>query len=136
MDSSVEKPHSSRRILVVDDNRDAAKTLSMLLKISGNETYTAHDGEEAIEKASVIRPDAIILDIGLPKASGYDVCRFIRAQPWGRHIAMVALTGWGQEEDRHESHEAGFNGHLVKPVDYQDLVQLLVKLQNERLEPL
>ena len=89
-----------KRILVVDDNRDSAMTLAMLLKVTGNDTRTAHDGMEAIEQAEAYRPAVILLDIGLPKMNGYDACRRIRAQPWGEDILMVALTGWGQAEDR------------------------------------
>jgi PAS domain S-box-containing protein len=114
------------RILVVDDNTDAASSLAILLQMTGNETQMAHDGLEAVEVAEKFRPDVILLDIGLPKLSGYDACRRIREQPWGKSILMVALTGWGQEEDRRRSTEAGFNGHMVKPVDYTALMKLLV----------
>ena len=120
-----ERVVTARRILVVDDNRDSAMSLAMLLKVTGNDTRTAHDGVEAIELAEAYRPAVILLDIGLPKMNGYDACRRIRAQPWGEDILMVALTGWGQEEDRRKSQEAGFNGHLVKPVEYAALARLL-----------
>jgi CheY-like chemotaxis protein/two-component sensor histidine kinase len=120
---------TARRILVVDDNRDAAKSLAMLLKVTGNDTQTAHDGLEAIEHAEAYRPAVILLDIGLPKINGYDACRRIREQPWGKDVVIVALTGWGQEEDRRKSQEAGFNGHLVKPVDYAALTRLLADLE-------
>ena len=125
--------HSSRttalrRILVVDDNRDSATTLAMLLSLTGNETKTAFDGLEAVETAATFRPDAILLDIGLPKLNGYEVARKIREQPWGQQMVLVALTGWGQEEDRRKSSEAGFNGHLVKPVDHAALMKLLGEL--------
>jgi len=115
----------ARRILVVDDNRDSASSLSMLLKLTGNDTAMAHDGEEAVERAEVYQPDVILLDLGLPKRNGYDACRIIRQQPWGREILMIALTGWGQEEDRRKTKEAGFDGHLVKPVSFDELVKLL-----------
>ena len=114
-----------RRILVVDDNHDAAASLAMLLRLTGSETIVAHDGVEAVEKASTYRPHVVLLDIGLPKMNGYDVCRTIRQQAWGRDIVLVALTGWGQEEDRRRATEAGFDGHLVKPVDHGALEQLL-----------
>jgi PAS domain S-box-containing protein len=117
------------RILVVDDNTDAATSLAMLLKITGNQTETAYDGLEAVEAAAKFRPDVILLDIGLPKLNGYDACRRIREQPWGKNVVMVALTGWGQEEDRHKSKDAGFNGHLIKPVDYAALMKLLAERQ-------
>jgi CheY-like chemotaxis protein len=118
----------ARRILIVDDNQDSADTLDMLLALIGNETETAKDGVEAVEKAAAFRPDVILLDIGLPKMNGYETCRTIREQPWGHDIVMVALTGWGQEEDRRQSKEAGFNDHMVKPVDHDALLKLLASL--------
>jgi len=121
-------PLTPRRILVVDDNRDAAMSLAMLMDIAGNETHIAHDGHEALESAARLRPDVILLDIGLPKLNGLEACRKIREQPWGKDIVIVALTGWGQDDDRRKSHEAGFDGHLVKPADYGELVRLLDKL--------
>jgi PAS domain S-box-containing protein len=116
---------SGRRILIVDDNRDAAESLALLLGVGGNEIHVAHDGEEALEAAERLRPDVILLDIGLPKLNGYEVCRRIRQHPWGRAIAIIALTGWGQAEDRRRSDEAGFDAHLVKPVKYDDVMALL-----------
>ena len=120
------------RILVVDDNRDAAISLAMILNKMGNETQTAHDGHEAVDVAAAFKPDVILLDIGMPKLNGYDACRRIREQPWGREPFIVALTGWGQEEDRRRSREAGFDRHMVKPVDPADLVKLLTELEAER----
>jgi len=119
-----------RRILVVDDNHDSAISLGMLLSLTGNETSTAHDGIEAVEKAATFRPDVILLDIGLPKLNGYDACRRIREQPWGKGMVIVALTGWGEEEDKRRSNEAGFNQHMVKPVDPAILEKLLVALES------
>ena len=92
-----------RRILIVDDNHDSAMSLGMMLDLMGNETRTAHDGLAAVEAAEEFRPDVILLDIGLPKLNGYDACRRIREQPWSRGMVIVALTGWGQEEDRRRS---------------------------------
>jgi len=115
----------TRRIVIVDDNRDSADSLATLLQITGNETYLAHDGIEAIEVIEKHRPEVVLLDIGLPKLNGHEVCRRVRRQPWGKDIVMIALTGWGQDEDRRQSEEAGFNGHLVKPVDYDKLLKLL-----------
>ena len=115
------------RILVVDDNQDAANSLALLLKIAGNETYTAYDGLEAVEVAATIKPNVVLLDIGLPKLNGYEVCRKIREQPGGKDMVLVALTGWGQEEDREKSKDAGFNGHLVKPVRLSALAKLLTE---------
>jgi PAS domain S-box-containing protein len=113
-----------RRILVVDDNRDAAHSLARLLKLDGHDVHTAHDGEEAVAAARNVNPDLILLDIGLPKLNGYDACRKIR-QLAGPRPVVVALTGWGQAEDRQRSRDAGFDVHLVKPVDYQRLTALV-----------
>lgn len=118
--------HSTRlRVLVVDDNKDSARTLERLLSIMGHETRTAYDGGEAMELARSYRPDVILLDIGLPVMSGYEAARSIRCQPWGQDVLMVALTGWGQEDDRRRSREAGFDVHLVKPVEPDVLRGLL-----------
>ena len=117
-----------RRILIVDDNRDSAESLAMLMEITGNKTYMAHDGVEAVEAVEKYRPEVVLLDIGLPGLDGYEVCRRVRAEPWGKDIFVIALTGWGQEDDRRRSEEAGFNGHLVKPVDYDKLLDLLGSL--------
>ncbi len=120
------KPRSRHaRILVVDDNQDAAASLALLLNIAGNETQTAHDGLQAIEAAARFRPDMILLDIGLPKMNGYEACRRIREQPWGRNIVLVALTGWSMDEENPESKDAGFDHHLVKPVEFEALKGLL-----------
>jgi PAS domain S-box-containing protein len=114
-----------RRILIVDDNSDAAVSLALLLKISGNDTYTAHDGLEALDAFDRYRPEVMLLDIGLPKMNGHDVCRRIRERPGGADVVIIALTGWGQDSDRRKSQDAGFDGHLVKPVDYDALMVLL-----------
>jgi len=119
---------TARRILVVEDNRDSAESLAMLLTLTGNETHTAYDGLEAVEAAATFRPDVVLLDIGLPKMNGYEAARKIREQPWGKKMVLVALTGWGQEEDRQKSRDAGFDGHLVKPVDQAALTKLLAEL--------
>ena len=116
---------SGRRVLIVDDNLDSADSLAMLLNITGNKTFLAHDGVAALEAVEKYRPEVILLDIGLPKLDGHEVCRRVRELPWGKDIVIIALTGWGQEDDRRKSDEAGFNGHLVKPVDYDRLLELL-----------
>jgi PAS domain S-box-containing protein len=121
-----------RRILVVDDNRDAATSLSILLELSGHEVRTAHDGPEGLELAEHYRPGLVLLDIGLPTLSGYEVCRRLRQRSWGREPVVIALTGWGQDADRRKSVEAGFDGHLVKPVNYATLVDLARRLLAER----
>lgn len=116
---------SSRRILVVDDNYDGAESLAMMLRLLGNEILTAHDGIQAVEQAERFRPDVILMDVGMPRLNGLDATRQIRRQPWGRDMTIVALTGWGQENDREKSIEAGCDGHLVKPVNCSDLEELL-----------
>jgi PAS domain S-box-containing protein len=118
----------ARKILVVDDNRDSATSLSMLLKIVGHNTQTAYDGAAAIEVAEAFRPDVVLLDIGLPKLNGYEVARSIREQLWGARVLLIALTGWGQDKDREDSNSAGFNGHLVKPVDSAELLSLIAQI--------
>jgi signal transduction histidine kinase len=125
------QPSSRHRILVVDDNRDAAISLAMLLRLMGNETRTAHDGLEALEVAAAFGPEVVLLDIGMPRLNGYDTARRLREQPWGKDVVLVALTGWGQEEDRRRSQEAGFNFHMVKPVETEALEKLLAELTFE-----
>lgn len=112
----------SLRVLVVDDNRDAVSTLGMLLRLLGHEVREAYDGAEAVERAADFRPDVVLLDIGLPKLSGYEAAAAIRAEPWGRSAALWATTGWGQAADRERSQAAGFDAHLVKPVDPAELI--------------
>ncbi len=121
-------PTTARRILVVDDSRDSAESLAILLGLTGNKTHTAHDGLEAVEAAATFKPDVVLLDIGLPKMNGYEAARKIREQPWGKKMVLVALTGWGQDEDRQKAREAGFDGHMVKPVDRAALTKLLAEL--------
>jgi CheY-like chemotaxis protein/anti-sigma regulatory factor (Ser/Thr protein kinase) len=113
-----------RRILVVDDNQDSADSLAMFLNILGHEVHTAHDGLTAVEEAEAFEPSVILLDIGLPKLNGYEVARRIR-ETRGGEVVLIALTGWGQEEDRRRSREAGFDHHLTKPVDFNELDELL-----------
>jgi CheY-like chemotaxis protein len=122
--------NSSQRILIVDDNRDSADSLGSMLRIMGNDTRIAYDGEAAVAAATAFRPDLILLDIGLPKLNGYDVCRRIRDQPWGKSIVLIALTGWGQEDDIRRSHQAGFDHHMVKPVEPNALMKLLAGQSN------
>ncbi|HZZ72001.1 MAG TPA: ATP-binding protein [Pirellulales bacterium] len=116
------------RILVVDDNQDSANSLSMLLEMGGSETQTAFDGLAAVAAAESFRPHIVLLDIGLPLLNGYEVARKIRGEGWGQSMILVALTGWGHEDDRKKSREVGFNHHLVKPVRYRDLSQLIAEL--------
>jgi len=119
-------PTARRRILVVDDNVDAAESLAMMLTMTGNETLTAHDGLEALDVAAAFRPDVMLLDIGMPKLNGYEVCRRLRKESWGKDMVVIALTGWGQEEDKRRSLEARIDAHLVKPVLPGALEELLV----------
>ncbi|HVT35993.1 MAG TPA: ATP-binding protein, partial [Nevskiaceae bacterium] len=116
-----------KRILVVDHNRDAAETLAMVLRLNGGEVETAHDGREAVEAAERFRPHVVLLDLGMPGINGLEVARTIRAQPWGSDMTLVAQTGWGQEEDRRRTTEAGFDDHLTKPMDHSKLLQLLAR---------
>ena len=121
-------PEAGRRVLVADDNRDAAVSLADMLRLIGHEVALAHDGAEAVERAEAFRPDVILMDLGMPRLNGLDATRRIRAQPWGRDVAIVALTGWGQEGDRARSREAGCDRHLVKPVSLVDLRQTLTEV--------
>jgi PAS domain S-box-containing protein len=121
-----------RRILIVDDNTDTATSLAMLLKILGHVTEIAHEGPQALELAATYRPEIVLLDIGMPKMSGYEVCRRMREQPGGKEVVIVAVTGWGQEEDKRRSVEAQFDGHMVKPVEPGALLQLLADLNRTK----
>jgi len=122
---------SALHILIVDDNRDVADSLAMMLSTMGHDTRTAYDGQEGVALAERYRPDVVLLDIGLPTMDGYEACRRIREQPWTAHMMLVAVTGWGQDADRRRSKEAGFTHHLVKPVEPQVLVELLNEVTNE-----
>jgi CheY-like chemotaxis protein len=119
---------AARRVLVVDDNRDEVESLAMLLQLGGHETHMAHDGLEAVEAANALQPDVILLDVGLPGLNGYEVARRIREQQKAKRLVLVALTGWGQDDDRRRSKQAGFDAHLVKPVDPTTLGKLLDEL--------
>jgi PAS domain S-box-containing protein len=114
-----------RRILVVDDNKDAAHSMARLLQLVGNEVRMAHDGMEAVETADEFRPEIILMDMGMPRLNGYEATRRIRERPWGRSVRIIAVTGWGQENDKVRSQEAGCDGHLVKPVRLPELDELL-----------
>ena len=116
---------NSRRILIADDNEDAADSLAMMLSMMGNETRTAPDGLAALAVGAAFAPEIVLLDIGMPKLNGYDAARRIRGEPWGERLILVALTGRSQDEDRRLSHEAGFDFHLVKPVEPAALEKLL-----------
>ena len=115
----------SLRMLIVDDNRDAADSLAMLLRTTGNEIRTAYDGLEALQVASEFRPEVVLLDIGLPNIDGHEVAQRLRREPWGQRVCLIAITGWSDESDRARSRAAGFDHHLVKPLDTTHLAQLL-----------
>jgi signal transduction histidine kinase/ActR/RegA family two-component response regulator len=130
LDTRAGMPHTAqrpRRILVADDNVDAADSLAVLLRLDGHEVRTAHDGLEALHLATAFQPDLALLDIDMPKLNGYDVAQGIREAPWGRKVMLVALTGWGQEDDRRRAQEAGFTHHLIKPVEFTALQALLAE---------
>ena len=114
-----------RQILVVDDNVDAAESLGMMLELLGNEVHLAHDGVEAVEAAERVRPDLVLMDVGMPRLGGLEATALIRQQPWSKAMTIVALTGWGQDADHKRSREAGCDGHLVKPVAIHELERVL-----------
>ena len=116
-------------ILVVDDNVDAAESLAMLLRMEGHDVRVAHDGPAALAAVEADRPDLVFLDIGMPVMNGYDVAQRLRQRPGLENLVLVAMTGWGQEEDRRRSQEAGFDHHLVKPAEPEALRQLLARPQ-------
>lgn len=116
---------AKHRILLVDDNKDAVEALGMLLEMMGHETHAAYDGAEAIAAARSFRPDVALLDIGLPGMNGYEACRQIRTEPWGKRMVLVAVTGWGQETDKNDATRAGFNAHMTKPLELPRLQKLL-----------
>ncbi len=122
---------SGMRILVADDNADSVQSLAMLLALSGHETRTAKDGAEALAVADAFQPHIAFLDIGMPKLDGYATARELRARPWARDLALYALTGWGQPEDRRRARDAGFDAHLVKPLDPGKLEQIIAAKKGE-----
>jgi CheY-like chemotaxis protein len=118
----------TRRILIADDLRDNADTLAMMLRALGHEVVVAYDGAEALAAAEKFRPEIALLDIAMPAVNGYEVCRRIREQPWGKPMYLIAQTGWGQEEDRRRAEQAGFDRHMLKPVDCAALVVAFANL--------
>jgi CheY-like chemotaxis protein len=115
---------ATQRVLVVDDNRDAALALHVLLKSLGHETCVVHDGVQALKMAAEFQPDVVLLDIGMPGLNGYEVARRLRKLKTRHPLQIVAVSGWGQASDRHKSHEAGFDLHLVKPVNENELARI------------
>jgi signal transduction histidine kinase len=125
----------ARRILIADDNNDALESLATLLQLNGHEVFTATNGGTALQCAERQRPEVVLLDIGMPILDGYEVAKRIRQHPWGQRITLVALTGWGQDSDRRRSREAGFDSHLVKPLDLETLTDLLARLPFRATSP-
>src|SRR5262245_26931976 len=131
-DSPTQAPGSLRRVLIVDDNADSAESMALLLRLDGHEVRLAYDGQSALEEAHAFRPDVMFLDLNLPKMDGYEVARRLRREPAMRDMTLVAMTGYGQEEDRQHTQEAGFQLHLVKPVDFNKVEELLSSLRDGR----
>ena len=114
-----------RRVLIADDNRDAAESLAMLLEIEGHTVTVVHDGQQALAAIEAARPDVALLDIGMPEMDGYEVARQVRGDSRGRSTLLIAITGWGQEQDKARAMAAGFDLHFTKPVEPQQLIELL-----------
>jgi CheY-like chemotaxis protein len=121
-----------QRILVADDNEDAVKTFALLLSFSGHEVRVARDGIEALEVAREFRPDVAFLDIGMPNISGYGVAEALRAEDWAEDMQLVAVTGWSQESDRQRAVSAGFDRHMLKPLDPTEVDRVLRELAKHR----
>lgn len=119
-----------RRILVVDDNEDAAESLAALLRIFGHQVEVAFDGEQALVRAPAWQPQVVLLDVGMPRMDGHEVARRMRAEPWGAAMKIVALSGFGDGADRDRSREAGCDDHLVKPVSPTDLERVIAAPAN------
>ena len=116
---------AQRRIVVADDNEDSAESFAMLLSFSGHEVRIVHDGPAALDAVRDFRPDVAFLDIGMPGLTGYEVAQAVRAEPWGREVKLIAVTGWGQPDDRARARTAGFDRHLIKPIDPAEVDRLL-----------
>jgi CheY-like chemotaxis protein len=124
--------NEKQRILVVDDHLDSATSMAMMFEFLGSEVRTAHDGLQAVEEVERYRPDVVLMDMGMPRLDGYEATRRIRAHKWGQDVLIIALTGWGQDDDKARSREAGCDGHLTKPVSLPDLQALLEELNSTR----
>jgi CheY-like chemotaxis protein len=130
--TTTDSMQTARRVLVADDNEAAAHMLALLLERFGNEVRTAMDGEKAIELAAEFLPDLVLMDLGMPKLDGLDAARRIRSEPWGKSMLLAALTGFGQPSDKQRTKEAGFDFHLVKPINVDDLRRLLAESQAKK----
>jgi CheY-like chemotaxis protein len=115
----------TRRVLLADDHKDGADSLAELLRLKGHDVFVVYDGEQAVDLAGTVRPDVMLLDLAMPKLTGYEAAERIRRQPWGAGILIIAITGWGQAEMRRQSRESGFDHHLVKPIELSTLQALL-----------
>jgi PAS domain S-box-containing protein len=124
---------AGRRLLIVDDSKDSADTLAELMRIHGHEVHTAYEGATAVKLVTDLRPEVMLVDLGMPGVNGYEVCRKIRAQPGGEDVFLIAVTGWGRENDKTRTRDAGFDGHLVKPVDGGALAEMIASLPSIRL---
>jgi CheY-like chemotaxis protein len=122
------RPGAARRVLVVDDNRDAADSLGLLLQLAGHDVRVAHDGVAALAIARTFRPELALLDLGMPEMNGLQLAQALRAEPWSATLRLAALTGWGQDEDRRRTSAAGFDHHLTKPVDLDEIAALVAQL--------
>ena len=125
-------PMESTRVLVVDDVSDSAAIFATMLEIYGAETRVALDGYQAIREAEAYRPNIVLMDVTMPGLNGYEAAKRIREQDWGRAMLLIAITGWGQDRDVREAYDAGFDGHLLKPVEPDALFGLIQRLQEER----
>lgn len=114
-----------RRVLIADDNLDAAESLQLWLQMAGHDVHVAHDGRAAVAAAESLQPEVVVLDLGMPGLSGLEAARMIRQAPWGKTMVLIALTGWGQDEDRRQTGEAGFDHHLIKPVSPDEIEALI-----------
>ena len=119
------KPKAGRRILIADDNQDAAESMALVLRMLGNDVRAVHDGSEAVKVAASFDPEVVLLDIGMPLMNGYDAARAMRAAEWGKHMLLIALTGWGQDDDRKRATDAGFDLHYTKPLEPADLRRIV-----------
>jgi CheY-like chemotaxis protein len=136
---SADAAHAStakRRVVIVDDNQDAAETLATLLQMHGHTVQVFYDAAEGLEAAERMRPEVVLLDIAMPKIDGYELCSRIRAQPWGRDLLAIAVTGYGHQGDVVKARAAGFDHHLIKPLDYESLERLLAAQPERELATL
>ena len=119
---------NNARVLIVDDNRDGAQGLALILDLEGHDVRTASDGLEALEIAEEFRPNVVLLDIGMPGIDGYETARRLRARPWAHATLLCAQTGWGQEDDKRRARTAGFDRHLVKPIDPEEISRIVAEV--------